>query len=217
MTAGVIDGAPVEITVKSEDGKSTSTYKIKFVREASKNAKLASIQVNGDPISNFKPDVIQYAYQLPYGTTAAPIVTIEQQEDEQIVEITQANSTNGTATIKVTAADKKTTITYTVNFSVALLADNTLKDIKVNGTSLPNFTPNQMIYRVSLPTTTTEVPKVEAISAYPTGEQTITHTAPTSAKILKRWRLPISPSTAPPKRAWALSPPPPSRCLWPAV
>ena len=181
MTAGVIDGAPVEITVKSEDGRSTSTYKIKFVREASKNAKLASIQVNGNPISNFKPDVIQYAYQLPYGTTAAPIVTIEQQEDEQIVEITQANSTNGTATIKVTAADKKTTITYTVNFSVALLADNTLKDIKVNGTSLPNFTPNQMIYRVSLPTTTTEVPKVEAISAYPTGEQTITHTAPTSA------------------------------------
>lgn len=181
MTAGVIDGAPVEITVKSEDGKSTSTYKIKFVREASKNAKLASIQVNGNPISNFKPDVIQYAYQLPYGTTAAPIVTIEQQEDEQIVEITQANSTNGTATIKVTAADKKTTMTYTVNFSVALLADNTLKDIKVNGTSLPNFTPSQTMYRVSLPTTTTEVPKVEAISAYPIGEQTITHTAPTSA------------------------------------
>ena len=57
--------------------------------------------MNGNPISNFKPDVIQYAYQLPYGTTAAPIVTIEQQEDEQIVEITQANSTNGTATIKV--------------------------------------------------------------------------------------------------------------------
>ena len=181
MTAGVIDGAPVEITVKSEDGKSTSTYKIKFVREASKNPKLANIYVNGSPITNFKPDITTYNYSLPYGTTQAPTVTVEQQEDEQTVEITQANSTNGTATIKVTAADKKTTMTYTVNFSVALLADNTLKDIKVNGTSLPSFTPSQTMYRVSLPTTTTEVPKVEAISAYPIGEQTITHTAPTSA------------------------------------
>ncbi|MBQ5774795.1 MAG: hypothetical protein IIW05_02880, partial [Paludibacteraceae bacterium] len=181
MTAGTIDGAPVEITVKSEDGKSSSTYKIKFVREASKNAKLANIHVNGNSINGFKPDVIAYNYQLPYGTTATPKVTVEQQEDEQTVEITQATSTTGTATIKVTAADKKTTMTYTVSFSVALLADNTLKDIKVNGVSIPGFTPNLTIYRVSLPTTTTTVPKVEAISAYPAGEQTITHSAPSSA------------------------------------
>ena len=181
MTAGTIDGAPVEITVKSEDGKSSSTYKIKFVREASKNAKLANIHVNGNSINGFKPDVIAYNYQLPYGTTATPKVTVEQQEDEQTVEITQATSTTGTATIKVTAADKKTTMTYTISFSVALLADNTLKDIKVNGVSIPGFTPNLTIYRVSLPTTTTTVPKVEAISAYPAGEQTITHSAPTSA------------------------------------
>ena len=181
MTSGTIDGAPVEITIKSEDGKSSSIYKIKFVREASKNAKLANIHVNGNPISGFKPDMIAYNYQLPYGTTATPKVTVEQQEDEQTVEITQATSTTGTATIKVTAADKKTTMTYTVSFSVALLADNTLKDIKVNGVSIPGFTPNQTIYRVSLPTTTTTVPKVEAISAYPAGEQTITHSAPSSA------------------------------------
>ena len=181
MMSGTIDGAPVEITVNSEDGKSSSIYKIKFVREASKNAKLANIHVNGNPISGFKPDMIAYNYQLPYGTTATPKVTVEQQEDEQTVEITQATSTTGTATIKVTAADKKTTMTYTVSFSVALLADNTLKDIKVNGVSIPGFTPNQTIYRVSLPTTTTTVPKVEAISAYPAGEQTITHSAPSSA------------------------------------
>ena len=180
MTAGTIDGAPVEITVKSEDGKSSSIYKIKFVREASKNAKLANIHVNGNSINGFKPDVIAYNYQLPYGTTATPKVTVEQQEDEQTVEITQATSTTGTATIKVTAADKKTTMTYTVSFSVALLADNTLKDIKVNGVSVAGFTPSQTIYRVSLPTSTTAIPEVEAVSAYPAGEQTIVHTKPTS-------------------------------------
>ena len=183
ITNGAIDGVPTVITVKSEDGKST-TYKIKFVREASKNPKLANIYVNGSPITNFKPDITTYNYSLPYGTTQAPTVTVEQQEDEQTVEITQATSTTGTATIKVTAADKKATMTYTINFSVALLADNTLKDIKVNGVSIAGFTPNQTVYRVSLPTTTTDIPKVEAISAYPAGEQTITHSAPTSAASL---------------------------------
>ena len=184
ITNGAIDGVPTVITVKSEDGKSTTTYKIKFVREASKNPKLANMYVNGSPITNFKPDIITYHYSLPYGTTQAPTVTVEQQEDEQTVEITQATSTTGTATIKVTAADKKATMTYTINFSVALLADNTLKDIKVNGVSIAGFTPNQTVYRVSLPTTTTDIPKVEAISAYPAGEQTITHSAPTSAASL---------------------------------
>lgn len=184
ITNGAIDGVPTVITVQSEDGKSTTTYKIKFVREASKNPKLANMYVNGSPITNFKPDITTYHYSLPYGTTQAPTVTVEQQEDEQTVEITQATSTTGTATIKVTAADKKATMTYTIHFSVALLADNTLKDIKVNGVSIAGFTPNQTVYRVSLPTTTTDIPKVEAISAYPAGEQTITHSAPTSAASL---------------------------------
>lgn len=180
MTSGVIDGAPVEITVKSEDGKSTSTYKIKFVREASTNAKLANIYINGQGIKNFQPNITTYTHELPYGTTAIPQVTVEQQEDEQTVEISQPNSTTGIATIKVTAADKKTTMTYTVKIGVALLADNTLKDIKVNGVSIPGFNPNQTLYRVSLPTSTTSMPTVEAISAYPAGEQTIVHTKPST-------------------------------------
>ena len=181
ITNGEIDGAPTVITVKSEDGKKTTTYKIKFVREASTNAKLASIYVNGIAINNFKPDLGTYTHQLPYGTTEIPEVSVEKQEDEQTVEITQASSLTGTATILVTAADKKSTKTYTVTFSVAKLSDNTLKDIKVNGVSIPGFTPSQTIYRVSLPTTTTTIPEVEAVSAYPAGEQTITHTAPASA------------------------------------
>ena len=181
---GEIDGTPTTITVKSEDGKSTTTYRIKFVREASTNAKLASISVNGKTISNFQAALTTYNYELPYGTTEAPVVTAEGQEDEQTIEITQASSVTGTATIKVTAADKKSSNTYTINFSVAKLSDNTLKDIKVNGESLASFTPNQTLYRVSLPTSTSSIPTVEAISAYPDGEQTITHTAPTSVEKL---------------------------------
>ena len=175
---GEIDGNPTTITVKAEDGKSTMTYKIKFVRQASTNAKLANIFVNGQVISGFQPTLTSYNVELPYGTTDAPIVSVDKQEDEQVVEITQPTSTTGSSTIRVTAADGKTKQTYTVNFSVALLADNTLKDIKINGESLAGFTPNQTTYRVSLPTSTTSMPKVEAVSAYPAGAQTITYSAP---------------------------------------
>lgn len=178
ISNGTIDGNPTTITVKAEDGKSSMTYKIKFVRQASTNAKLASILVNGQAISGFQPAVTSYNVELPYGTTDAPIVSVDKQEDEQVVEIIQATSPTGSAKINVTAADGKTKQTYTINFSVALLSDNTLKDIKINGESLAGFTPNQTTYRVSLPTSTTTMPKVEAVSAYPTGAQTITYNAP---------------------------------------
>ena len=180
ITNGVIDGAATVITVKSEDGKSTTTYKVKFVREASKNAKLANIFVNGQAINNFQPSVYNYTVELPYGTTTTPVVSAEAQEEEQVVSITQPNSTTGSATIQVTAADKTTKATYSLQFKIAQLADNTLKDIKVNGESLAGFTPSQTTYRVSLPTTTTTMPTIEAISAYPAGEQTITHTKPSA-------------------------------------
>ncbi len=177
---GVIDGTPTVITVKSEDGKSQKTYKIKFVREASKNTKLASISVNGTALTNYNATTYTYNIDLPYGTTEAPVVSVEKQEEEQSVEITQATGTTGKAIIKVTAADKNTTATYTLNFKVAQLADNTLQNILVNGKGVTGFSPTQTIYRVSLPTSTTTMPSVEAVSAYPTGAQTILYTAPTT-------------------------------------
>lgn len=175
---GVIDGTPTTITVRAEDGSKTKTYKIKFVREASKNSKLSDILVNGKSIENFNANTYTYQVALPYGTTAIPVVSAEGQEDAQTIEITQPTSTTGRAVINVTAADKQTTATYTLNFRVAELADNTLKDILVNGKSIAGFIPSQTIYRVSLPTSTTTMPTVKAVSAYPDGAQTIKYTAP---------------------------------------
>lgn len=178
ITNGVIDGAPTTITVKSEDGKSQHVYKIKFVRAASTNANLAGINVNGKPLVGFKGTTTNYNVELDFGTTAAPVVDVVQAEDAQTVAITQAKSPTGTATIVVTAADKKTTKTYTLKFSVAQLKDNTLQNILVNGEGIAGFVPAQTIYKVSLPLGTTTMPKIEAVSAYPKGAQTIVHTAP---------------------------------------
>lgn len=178
IVEGQIDGAPTTITVKAEDGSSTHVYKIKFVRAASSNANLAGIQVNGNEISDFRPTKTTYDVALPYGTTTAPVVTVTPQEDAQTVNITQPTSVNGTATIKVTAANKTNTKEYKLNFSVAPLADNTLQGILVNGESVPGFTPTLTMYKVSLPLSTTTMPTVKAVSAYPAGAQTIRYTAP---------------------------------------
>ncbi len=187
VTPGDLENQPTLITVHAEDGSSTTTYKIQFQRAKSKNANLASISYalgsEVTAVPGFVPGKYSYNVELPYGTTQVPVVSYVKQEDEQTVTVTQPTSVNGTATIQVTAADVSVKKTYTLNFSVGLLKDVTLQDIKVNGKSIPGFAPSQAVYKVSLPTNTTAAPTVQPISAYPAGEQTITVSVPTLAQI----------------------------------
>lgn len=186
---GQIDGAPTTITVTPGDGGASHTYKIKFVREASDNAKLAGISVNDAAVAKFTPAGFTYNVALPYGTTEAPVVSVTKQEDEQEVVITQPTSVTGTATIVVTAANKINSATYTLNFSVAQLSDNTLQDIEIcvredatdpiEYSSVPGFSPEITNYRVSVPMGTTIMPLVRPVSKYPAGAQTIVEVAPT--------------------------------------
>ena len=169
---GDLESKPTKITVKSEDGKSTTVYQIQFQRAPSSNATLAEVRINDELLSEFRPAQTTYNVELPYGTKTAPVVTYTLAEDGQTAVVTQAASPTGTATIKVTAADKTTTKTYTFNFSVGELKDATLIDIKVNGKSIPGFTPSQSIYKVSLPVGTSKL-TVEPVSAYDAGEQKI--------------------------------------------
>lgn len=175
IVKGDLESTPTYITVKSEDGKSSTIYRIQFQRAPSSNATLAEIAVNGELLENFRPGQTNYNVELPYGTTAAPVVTYTLAEDAQTAVVTQATSPTGKATIVVTAADKTTKKTYTLNFSVGQLKDVTLQDIKVNGKSIPGFTPAQAVYKVSLPVGTASL-NIQPVSAYPAGEQTITIT-----------------------------------------
>lgn len=188
ITNGTIGGTPTTITVKAEDGSSTTTYRILFQAEASSNAKLANIyysytNINGKKdtvaLANFNPTTYNYnAVELPYGTQGMPTVWVEKQEDEQTYTLSQPNEATKKATIVVTAANGTSKATYTLTFVVGQLADNTLRDILVNGKSIPGFTPSQTVYKVSLPTSTSTMPVVQAVSAYADGEQTIVHKAP---------------------------------------
>lgn len=187
ITNGTIGGTPTTIVVKAEDGSSTMTYKILFQAAKSSNAKLANIyctytNINNEQVraavSNFSPSTYNYKVELPYGSKGVPTVEAEKQEDEQTIAYSQPASLADKATITVTAANGTSKQAYNLTFEIAKLADNTLKDIQVNGKSIPGFTPSQAVYKVSLPTSTTTMPTVTPVSAYADGEQTIVHKAP---------------------------------------
>ena len=175
ITKGDLENKVTTIKVTAQGGK-TMTYQIQFQRAASSNAKLAGISytIGGTTtaLPDFSPSKTNYTVELPYGTTATPVISAEAQENGQDIKITQPTSVTGTAKIVVTAPNKQATMTYNLTFRVAELADNTLQDIKVNNKSIPGFTPSQTVYRVSLPVGTSTL-KVEPVSAYPSGAQTI--------------------------------------------
>ncbi len=176
-------GEVTTITVKAEDGSSTTTYRIRFTRAASTNTQLAQLWTktsdnDSTQVANFNPYAAALEVELPYGTTTPPVLSVVTAESQQKVSIKQAASLSDQAVITVTAADGIHTRTYTITFKVGQLADNSLKDILVNGVSVAGFMPSQTIYRVSLPLGTTAMPEVKAVSAYPAGEQTIEYQAP---------------------------------------
>ena len=175
VTKGDLESTPTRILVKAEDGSSQTLYQIQFQRAPSSNASLAEVTVNGETYTAFRPGQTNYNVELPYGTTAAPVIGYTAAEDGQVVTVTQATSPTGTATIHVTAPDGVSTMTYTLSFFVGQLKDVTLQDIKVNGKPIIGFTPSQAVYKVSLPVGTPSL-TVEPVSAYPAGEQTITIT-----------------------------------------
>lgn len=172
VTKGQVDGEPTTITVTSEDGKSSTTYKIKFVSRASNNAKLADLQVNGATVNGFNAYLGTYNVALPYGTTTIPNVTATAQDANATISITQANSVTGKATVLVTAADG-TTQTYTITFSVAALTDVTLKAIYVDGNLLPGYAATKSNYTISLPLGTSTLPVITWESAYAQGIQKV--------------------------------------------
>lgn len=169
---GAIEGAPTTVTVKAEDGSSTTAYTINFVRKRDTNPRLNSLSVNGTPISGFASNVSNYKVSLPYGITGFPEITYEKGHEGQQVEIKEC-PIPGTAQVVVHAENPEYSMTYNIEFSVGELTDTTLADILVNGKSIPGYSPTKLTYTVEVPTGTTEDPAISYVSAYPEGMQTV--------------------------------------------
>lgn len=151
------------ILVTAEDGVTTLTYTLNFML-VSVDATLSDLLVDGITIDGFDPEVTEYTYLLPVGTTDVPVVTATVNNLNATAVITQATAIPGTATVHVTAEDGETELTYSVHFLTGS-DDATLADLLVNGVSIDGFDPDITSYEYVLPVGTTDVPVVSAAAS----------------------------------------------------
>ncbi len=98
---------------------------------------------------------------LPMGTTALPKIQYELGDEFQTVSVVEGGL-DGTTRITVTAANGDQTV-YKIVFTTLKSEISTLTGIRINGTDLPDFSPNKTEYAYSLPIGTTEMPTIEPI------------------------------------------------------
>lgn len=168
--ATTVPGAAT-VVVRAEDG-STKTYTVNF-RHLSTNANLASLLADATAIAGFDPAVLTYEIALPPATTTPPAITATAADTRATVLITQATGIPGTATVRVTAEDGTTQITYTITFRLQSVNAN-LSNLLVGGTAITGFSPDVTTYNVVLPAGTTTAPAVTAVLADTRATMTIT-------------------------------------------
>ncbi|MGI6358055.1 MAG: CARDB domain-containing protein [Bacillota bacterium] len=170
------EGLPgtAQVVVTAADGTATGTYTISFEVLANADASLSDLQVDGQTIPEFDADTLTYSLVLPSGTTAVPQVTATATDANAVVEITDAVGLPGSATVTVTAADGVTTLTYTIDFTVAVNDDASLSDLRVDGQTVDGFDPETLAYTVVLPSGTTAVPQVTATATDAKAEVVVT-------------------------------------------
>lgn len=132
------------VIVTAEDGVTQLTYTIDF-HIAGTDATLSDLTVDGVTIPGFAPDVFNYDYPVETGNPI-PVVDAVTTDPYAIMEINQATSLPGAATVVVTSEDGLTTNTYTVNFLYTPGTDATLADLLVGGVTIDGFDPNVLDY-----------------------------------------------------------------------
>ena len=79
-------------------------------------ATVTNIKLDGIAIAGFNAAQLNYSYELEFDATAAPIVSAETDNDAT-VQITQASTIPGAATVVCTSYDESASVTYTINFT----------------------------------------------------------------------------------------------------
>ena len=138
------------VTVTAENG-TTQAYTVNIaVAEPAKSddATLSDLQVNGQTVTGFSAALTTYNVTLAAGTTTAT-VTATANDSKATVDINQAATLPGTATVTVTAENGMTQA-YTVNITVEepLSSNADLSEIKVDGTDVTNFSADVTTYEV---------------------------------------------------------------------
>jgi len=160
-----------KLVVTAENGVAQNTYTINFIEgqgggdNKSNDATLSNLLIDGVQVDGFAAATTSYSFEVSAGG-AVPTVSATANHSGAKIDITQAASTSGQATVVVTAEDGKTKKNYTIQFTESTdprSTDATLKSVVIsgNGSWSRTFTPSIFEYTYFLPSATTEVPQVE--------------------------------------------------------
>ncbi len=136
------------VLVTAEDGTTQLTYTIDF-HIAGTNATLSDLTVDGTTIPGFDPNIFNYDYSVATGDPI-PVVDATPTDPYAGMEINQATTLPGAATVVVTSEDGLTVNTYTVNFLYDPGTDATLQDLLVAGVTIEGFDPGVLNYNYSV-------------------------------------------------------------------
>ncbi|MCF6169783.1 MAG: T9SS type A sorting domain-containing protein [Bacteroidales bacterium] len=117
------------VIVIVQDQPSTAVYQSIYSVENAAFAtddNLNSMSVDGTPVPDFDPAVLDYYMELPEGSEEVPVVTAEAVDENARVVIVPANELPGTTTIDVFAEDLATHKQYTMSFSLIQGIENPL-------------------------------------------------------------------------------------------
>lgn len=107
------------ITATSGDRSATVVYKVFFSVDSSfTNARLKNLKYSNKYFPAFNTDTFHYDVELPFGTTLVPSIQATPVISDAGVQINYPPSLPGVAVIIITAMDKVTTCTYTMNFTI---------------------------------------------------------------------------------------------------
>ncbi|MZQ87415.1 hypothetical protein GQF01_35380 [Paenibacillus sp. 5J-6] len=82
------------------------------------DASLSGITINGDSLPGFNTNTLAYTMELPQSVVEVPTVAATAVDGNATLAVTQADKLPGQATIVVTAEDRSTQKTYTIDFTI---------------------------------------------------------------------------------------------------
>ncbi|WP_303687135.1 fibronectin type III domain-containing protein, partial [Nonlabens dokdonensis] len=119
------------------------------------DASLSNLAVAGNTVSApvaFDPAVLDYTYEVPYGSTNYNVSASVNAPFITSMTIDQVSSLPDTAFVTVVAEDNNYSSTYSVYITEGPAAtDATLQSLSVSGNSVPNFHPDTLCYTLTYP------------------------------------------------------------------
>jgi hypothetical protein len=164
------DKIEVYIHVVAPNNEDESEYKLTFIFTRNNDANLKDLLLYGTSVKGFNPATLDYKYTYPYGTDSTAFVN-----NDNVRELTKfvksdpkATDTvyvedNGTIRIVITAQDKKSQSSYSIQQVIGKDTVNTLKMLYLDGDTLKGFDPEQTFYTYVLKNGASNTPTVYGV------------------------------------------------------